>query len=344
MQDFEAFKELLNSPKKIVIVTHHKPDADALGSSLGLWGFLKKKNHQVTVITPTDYPQFLHWMSGNDQVLIFNEGNQEESAKLLEQAEVVFCLDFSSLHRINELGEMVRESPSVKVLIDHHLDPEDFAHYSFWSSQAAATAEIIYEMIVDLGEQHLVDSSIAEALYAGIMTDTGSFRHSNTTQNVHKIAANLIEHGADTHKVSRLIYDSNTLERVRFTGFALSERLVVLEEFNTAYIAISAKDLARFNSKTGDTEGLVNYALSIKGIVLAALIIDRSEVIKISFRSIGDFPANQLAQEHFEGGGHKNAAGGKSSLSLTETVDKFVKLLPAYRTKLNTHHKINADV
>jgi len=344
MQDLQAFKELLDSPKNIVIVTHHKPDADALGSSLGLAGYLNKKRHHVQVITPTDYPKFLFWMAGNDEVMVYNEGRQKEARQLVKDADLIFCLDFSSLHRINELGDHVRASEAIKVLIDHHLDPEDFAQFKSWSTQAAATAELVYQLIVDLGDKDLIDAEIAEALYAGIMTDTGSFRHSNTTQNVHQVTANLIALGADTHKVSKLIYDSNSMDRVKFTGFAISERLVVLEEYNTAYMAISEQDLQRFNSKTGDTEGLVNYALSIKGIVLAALIIDRGEVIKISFRSVGSFPANQLAQENFEGGGHLNAAGGKSHLTLQETVEKFVKLLPTYQKQLTSQSKEKANV
>jgi len=344
MQDLQAFKELLDSPKNIVIVTHHKPDADALGSSLGLAGYLNKKRHHVQVITPTDYPKFLFWMAGNDEVMVYNEGRQKEARQLVKDADLIFCLDFSSLHRINELGDHVRASEAIKVLIDHHLDPEDFAQFKSWSTQAAATAELVYQLIVDLGDKDLIDAEIAEALYAGIMTDTGSFRHSNTTQNVHQVTADLIALGANTHKVSKLIYDSNSMDRVKFTGFAISERLVVLEEYNTAYMAISEQDLQRFNSKTGDTEGLVNYALSIKGIVLAALIIDRGEVIKISFRSVGSFPANQLAQENFEGGGHLNAAGGKSHLTLQETVEKFVKLLPTYQKQLTSQSKEKANV
>ncbi len=343
MQEFEAFKELLNSPKSIVIVTHHKPDADALGSSLGLYQVLTKKKHSVTVITPTDYPKFLHWMEGNEQVLIFNEGNQIKSQQLIEAADIIFCLDFSSLHRINELGDYIKDSSAKKVLIDHHLDPEDFADFTFWSQEAAATAELIYELLIKIGYKHLIDPQVAESLYAGIMTDTGSFRHSNTSPKVHRITAELMELGADTHQVSRRIYDSNSYERLKFTGFALSERLVILPEFNTAYMAVSNQDLARFNSKTGDTEGLVNHALSISGIVLAAVIIDRGEVVKISFRSIGDFPANQLAQDHFEGGGHLNAAGGRSNLSLEKTVEKFIDVLPLYKSELNANTKINAN-
>lgn len=344
MQDFQAFKELLNTPKNIIIVTHHKPDADALGSSLGLSGYLKKKGHQVTVISPSDYPNFLHWMKGNDEVLIYEKSKKHSINQLIEAADIIFCLDFSSLPRINELGEHVGQSEAIKVLVDHHLDPEDFASYKFWSVEAAATAELIYELIISMGDADLIDQHIAESLYAGIMTDTGSFQHSNTTQNVHRITASLIELGADTHKVARSIYDSNTLDRLRFIGFSLNQRLEVLEEFNVALFAISKEDLIRFNSKTGDTEGLVNYALSIQGIVLAALIIDHGELIKISFRSVGDFPANELAQRYFNGGGHKNAAGGRSKLSLEETVNKFKNLLPSYKSKLTTSYKIKANV
>ncbi|MDN5201512.1 bifunctional oligoribonuclease/PAP phosphatase NrnA [Fulvivirgaceae bacterium BMA10] len=338
MQNLESFKELLNiSPKNIVITTHHKPDADALGSSLGLAGFLKKKGHHVQVITPTDYPDFLTWMDGNSEVIIFNEGNETKSGELIEKADIIFCLDFPSLYRINELGEMVREASAAKVLIDHHQEPEDFANFTFWSTSAAATAELIYDLIKDMGDTHLIDKNIAECLYAGIMTDTGSFKHPNTTKNVHLISAELMDHGADVSKVAKLIYDTNSVDRLKFIGFALSQKLVVLKEYRTAYIHITAEELKRFNSKTGDTEGLVNYALSIEGIILAAIIIDRTEAVKMSFRSVGEFSVNEFARDHFEGGGHKNAAGGKSNLTLEETVKKFESLLPKYKDQLNNN-------
>lgn len=330
----QAFKALLSAPKKIVITTHTKPDADALGSSLGLAGYLKKKGHEVKVISPTDYPDFLKWMKGNSEVLIFNEHPEEKSVKFIESADIIFCLDFSSLNRINELGELVRQSKSIKVLIDHHLEPEDFADYSFWSIKAAATAELVYELIDDLGDSDLIDKDIAECLYAGIMTDTGSFKHANTTVNVHKITASLIEKGADNSKVAKLVYDTNSVERLKFIGFALSERLVILNKYKTAYFAISAEDLNRFKSKTGDTEGLVNYALSIKGIVMSAVIIENEDLVKLSFRSIGEFPVNEIAKDFFEGGGHRNAAGGKSHLSLEDTVKKLISILPQYKEKL----------
>ncbi len=339
MQNLDAFKELLDSPKKVAITTHHKPDADALGSSLGLAAFLKKKGHEVSVITPTDYPVFLHWMKGHKEVIIYNQQNEANSHKIISEAEVIFCLDFSSLHRINELGEKVRQSSAVKVLIDHHLDPEDFADFTKWSTKAAATTELLYELIVEMGEENYIDKDIAECLYAGIMTDTGSFRHPNTTKNVHRITAALMEKGADVSKVSRLIYDTSSLEKLKLIGYALSEKLVVLKEYNTAYISISAEELSRFNSKTGDTEGLVNYGLSIEGIVFAVVIIDRKDIIKMSFRSVGDFSVNEFAKKHFGGGGHKNAAGGKSNLSLPDTIKRFEELLLQYKEKLNPHIK-----
>lgn len=339
MQNLEAFKALLGSPKKVVITTHHKPDADALGSSLGLSAYLKKKGHSVTVITPTDYPSFLNWMQGNDEVIVYEPNQVAESEKLVEAADLIFCLDFNALSRINDLGEAVRKSRSTKILIDHHLEPEAFYDYAYWDVKAAATAELVYELIKMLGDKHLVDQDMAESLYAGIMTDTGGFKHSNTTKNVHLITAELIELKADNAKVAKLIYDNNSLDRLRFTGYALSQKLKVLPELCTAYFDITAEELKRFNSKTGDTEGLVNFALSIEGIKLAAVIIDRTEAVKISFRSAGEFSVNDFARAHFEGGGHRNAAGGKSDLSLEQTVEKFVGLLPQYKTILNQPFK-----
>lgn len=334
MQDLQALKQALSKPKKVVITTHPKPDADALGSSLGLAGYLKKKGHSVTVITPTDYPLFLQWMAGNNDVLVFNEGNEQKSSKLVEDADLIFCLDFSVLSRIYELGEIIRAASAEKVLIDHHLDPEDFAQYKFWSTDVASTAELVYQLIVDLGDRELMDKNIAEALYSGVMTDTGSFKHPNTTALTHRVVADLISLGADVHRVSKLVYDTNSIERLRFLGYALSQKLQYLPDLHTAFIAISADELQKFNSRTGDTEGLVNYALSIEGVVLAALITEGPDIVKLSFRSIGTFSVNAFARNHFEGGGHKNAAGGKSDLNLSETVNKFLNLLPEYKNEL----------
>ena len=335
MQNLEAFKELIAIPKNVVITTHQKPDADALGSSLGLAAYLTKKGHHVHVISPTDYPEFLHWMQGHEEVIIYNEGNEKKSGRLIKAADIIFCLDFSNLHRIDELGDLIREATVIKVVIDHHLDPEDFADYMLWSTEAAATAELLFGLIVDVGDKALIDKDIAECLYAGIMTDTGSFKHPNTTQNIFRVSAALIGQGADPAKVAKLIYDNNSVDRLKFIGFALSERLKIIPEYKTAYFVISTGDLKRFDSKNGDTEGLVNYALSIKDIKFAAMIIARSDEVKLSFRSIGDFSVNEFARTHFKGGGHKNASGGKSDLSLEETVAKFESVLKDYREQLS---------
>ncbi len=329
------FAKEISSPKKIFITTHVKPDADALGSSLGLANYLIKKGHDVCVVTPSDYPSFLNWMEGNESVLDFSHPDQvDQVKKKLEEAEVIFCLDFSVLNRVNELGELIRASDAFVVNIDHHQDPEDFADFRIWSTKAAATCELVYEMIVDLGDKDLIDKGIAECLYAGIMTDTGGFRHPNTTKNVHLVVAELLELGADTSQIANWIYDSNSVNRLKFIGFAISRRLVVREDLHLAYFAISKKDLKKYQSQTGDTEGLVNYALSLEGIKVAALFSEREDGIKISFRSCTDVAVNKFAAAYFNGGGHKNAAGGKSELGLKETVQLFESLIEEHQEEL----------
>ena len=318
----------------MVILTHFNPDADALGSSLGLARYLKKKGHSVAVITPSDYPDFIGWMPLPNEVVVFKKEKPERCQQLIKEAGTIFCLDFSSLNRINELGEMVRASTAKKVLIDHHLEPENFADFVQWDGTAASTAELVYQLIVQLEDKELVDNNMADCLYAGIMTDTGGFRHSNTNYKVFQVAAELVERGANPYKVSKLIYDTNTIERLRLMGYVLSEKLQVLPEYRTAYMVLSAEELKRFSSQTGDTEGLVNYGLSIKGIKLSVMISDRKENIKLSMRSLGNFSVNEMARAHFDGGGHRNAAGGQTNLSLDQTLQKFLDLLPQYKADL----------
>ena len=250
MSEVERLKEFLSQPRNIVITTHHKPDADALGSSLALANYLLKKKHAVQVITPTDYPEFLHWMKGNDDVLIFEE-KPKESKLIIDQCDAVFCLDFGSLKRINELGELLAAADCKKILMDHHQNPEDFADFKFWSTDYAAAAEVVYEVICDLGDKDLIDKDIARCIYAGIMTDTGSFRHPSTTRRVHEIASDIIDLGVNTSEIHRLIYDTNSEERLRFLGYALSEKLKIFKEHKTAYIAISHDELKRRYGRPG---------------------------------------------------------------------------------------------
>lgn len=337
MKNLEGFKTLISEPKNVVIVTHFKPDADALGSSLGLAGFLKKKGHAVQVITPSDYPSFLAWMPGNEEVLAIEKNNpavEEKARNYFSNAEIIFCLDFSNLNRVNTLGDMVREAKATKVLVDHHLEPERFADFEHWDAKAASTAGLIFDLIDMLGEKSIIDKNIANCLYAGLLTDTGGFRHSNTTQKEFLIASELVGAGANPSWVSKKIYDTNTLARMKLTGYVLSQKLIVLPEYNTVYICLDTDELKQFDTKTGDTEGLVNYGLSIEGIRLSVLMYDRKEEIKLSFRSLGSIPANEIARKYFDGGGHRNAAGGSSKLSLDETLKRFLSILPDYKSQL----------
>lgn len=337
MQNIQPFKDFMGQSRNVVIVTHHKPDADALGSSLGLSGYLKKKGHNVQVITPSDYPEFLHWMPGNEYVWAYEKSKDAAIAERISQAEIIFCLDFSALNRIHDLTEYVRKSNAKKVLIDHHLEPEAFAEFNLWDVHSASTAGLVFDLIKALDDTDKIDADIANCLYAGIMTDTGGFRHSNTRQQEFLVAAELVKHGANPTKVSKLIYDTNSIERLRLMGFVLGEKLKVLPEYNTAYMTLSADELKKFGSQNGDTEGFVNYGLSIKGIRLSVMIYERKDSVKLSFRSLGNFSVNQLARKYFEGGGHKNASGGSSSVSLEKTLQKFLDILPEYKNQLNVN-------
>jgi len=334
MLDTASLIEFLAQPKKIVITTHHKPDGDAMGSSLGVYNYLVQQNHNVKVITPTDYPQFLSWMPGNDHVIVYTD-HKETSNELIANAEVIFCLDFNALSRINEMGEFVAKSKAVKILIDHHLEPENFDDYRLWDTHACATAQLVYKFIVDiLKNKNLVNKDVATCLYTGIMTDSASFCLPNTTSEVHRITADLIDAGAVNWLIYDLVYDNTTESRLRFLGLCLHSRLEVLYEYNTAIIAVDKQDIHTFGIMTGDTEGIVNYGLSIAGIRLAAFIVERDDKVKLSLRSKGTFPANDICKKYFNGGGHLNAAGGTSTGSLEQVIEQFKLVLPEYKKLL----------
>ena len=327
-------KNLLATPQKIVITTHHKPDGDAMGSSLGLYAFLIQKGHHVTVITPTDYPDFLHWLPNNSNVVIYTDA-VEKSIELVNEASLIFCCDFNTLSRINELGEHIRNAEAYKLMIDHHLDPEDFDDYRHWNINACAAAQLVYDFIVnELGEGELVKKDVATCLYTGIMTDSGSFRFPSATSNVYRIAADLIDLGAEHWRIHQLVYDNASENRLRFLGHCLSNKLEILRDVNVAIITVNAEELKQYDIATGDTEGIVNYALSINGIKLAAFIIERTDKVKLSLRSTGDFPANEICKKYFNGGGHRNAAGGVSDKNLADTITEFKSILPEYKTQL----------
>jgi phosphoesterase RecJ-like protein len=328
-------KALLSKPKNIVIVTHWSPDGDAIGSSLALYNYLVKKDHKVTVITPNDYPSFLTWMKGNNRILDFQK-KEAPAKKACAKADLIFCLDFNSLKRIDKLGDEVSASDAVKFIIDHHLQPEDFADFMLHSVAACSTCELVYDFINLMGDKKLIDKDIANCLYTGLMTDTGSFRFPSTTAKTHLILSELIKAGAENSEIHNRIYDDNTESRLKLLGYCLNEKLTVMKEYRTAFFALSSDDLDRFNYKKGDTEGVVNYALSIAGIRFAAFLVERDGIVKTSFRSKGSFNVNKFARTHFSGGGHANAAGGMSELPLNKTIDKFVSLLPQYEKQLNS--------
>lgn len=340
MENFQAFQQLLAKPSKVVIITHFRPDADALGSALGLAGYLKKINHVVSVITPSEFPGFLDWMKGSEEVIVVRKAKPEsqyQAEAKITSAELIFCLDFSGLKRIESLENPVRQSGAVKVMIDHHLDPEDFAAFRFWDVRSASTAGLIFQLIEQMGHLSMIDGFIADCLYAGLMTDTGGFRHNNTGVKEFEIASKLTMAGATPHQVAANIYDGNSINRLRLNGFVQLEKLTILKEFNTAYVCLSKAELDQFEAQSGDTEGLVNLGLSVKGVRLSVLMHDREGDVKISFRSTGDFSVNDLARKHFSGGGHRNAAGGSSKDSLTKTIERFINILPEYRNQLHNN-------
>jgi phosphoesterase RecJ-like protein len=334
MSNTAPLKKLLAQPRRIVITTHHKPDGDAMGSSLGLYNYLIQQGHHVHVITPTDYPDFLAWLPGNGEVIIYNE-NTELSERLANEAEIIFCLDFNNLGRINEFGEVVRGTAAVKVMIDHHLEPEDFDDYRHWSINACASAQLVYDFIVNvLHQKALINKDVATCLYTGIMTDSASFKLPNTTSDVHRIAAELIDLGAVNWHIHELVYNNLSENRLRFLGHCLSEKLEVLYEYRTAIISVNKQELEKYEVATGDTEGIVNYGLSIEGIHLAAFIVERKDKVKLSLRSKGEFPANEICKKYFNGGGHRNAAGGTSTDTLAAVIQQFKLILPEYKKLL----------
>lgn len=334
-QDISSIKQLLSTPKKIVIVPHKNPDGDAIGSTLGLYHYLLKYNHQTQVIVPNDYPNFLKWIPGNDHILI-HDAQTSDCDKLINDADVIFTLDFNAFHRTGNMEQVLSESDALKIMIDHHQAPDDYATYTYSDVSMSSTCEMVYHFINFLEDEKFIDADIATCLYVGIMTDTGSFRFSSTTSTTHRIVAQLIDKGAQNSDIHNSVYDTNSYERMQLLGRALTN-LKVIPESRAAYISLSQDELNRYNYKKGDTEGIVNYALSLDGIVLAAIFIeDKQEgIIKISLRSKGEFSVNDMSRAHFNGGGHTNAAGGRSELSLNKTIEKFISILPSYNQALN---------
>ena len=329
-------KKVLSNPKKVVIVPHKNPDGDAMGSTLGLCNYLKKLGHSAMVIAPNDYPEFLKWIPGTKDVLIHEENTSVAEAHI-SQADLIFTLDFNALHRCGAMETPIENSAAIKIMIDHHQQPDDYATYVYSDVSICSTSEMVYHFIEMMDGLKHIDVAIGEALYTGIMTDTASFRFPLTTSTTHRVIAHLIDIGVEKTHIHNAVYDTNSFGRLQLLGCALSN-LTFLEPFKTAYISLTNKELEANDFQKGDTEGFVNYGLSLKGAKLAVIFIEHKQegIIKISFRSKGDFDVNSFARTHFNGGGHKNASGGRSNLNLEETIAEFISILSEYKSELNS--------
>jgi len=334
-KDIKKTRTLLQSSENIVITCHKGPDGDAIGSSLALYLYLKKQGKNATVIVPDDFPFFLKWLPKSEHIILY-DANKEDANTIINTADLIFTLDFNALHRTGDMQEALSNASAKFIMIDHHQQPDDYAEVTYSDTSICSTCQMVYHFIDALGDINTIDTDIANCIYTGIMTDTGSFRFRSTTSTTHRVIANLIDLGIDNAKIHQNVYDSNSYNRLQLLGKSLTN-LKVIPELNTAYISLSADEQNEFNAKKGDTEGVVNYALSLQGIKLAAIFKEdqNSKLIKISLRSKGDFSVNEFSRAHFNGGGHTNAAGGASKLTLEETVDKFISILPNYKKELS---------
>ena len=328
-EQISEIKSLLANPQSISIIPHRNPDGDALGSTLALKLYLEQLGHSVHLIAPNPYPEFLSWLPHQEEIIFFCEQKQK-ATQCLQESSMVFTLDFNDFSRTGEAMQQVLAGlETTFVMIDHHQAPADYARFTYSDVNCSSTCEMVFNFLEFLGDTHLITEDMATCLYTGIMTDTGSFRFSSTSSRTHKIIARLIDAGANNTAIHNAIYDSSSSNRMQLLGVALSN-MKILPAYKTAYISLSQEELDQNNFKKGDTEGFVNYGLAIKGIIFAAIFIENKEenIVKISLRSKGDFDVNQIARKHFQGGGHINAAGGKSDLPLSETLEKFEQLLP----------------
>ncbi|MGL2994019.1 DHH family phosphoesterase [Flavobacterium sp. TSSA_36] len=327
LQDIQAVQALLATPKKIAIIPHRGPDGDAMGSTLALYHFLLKQNHQPIVVAPNEFPDFLAWLPGSETVKIY-EKDKDNCTAILKDAELIFTLDFNAFHRTGEMETVLEQLTVPFIMIDHHQKPDDYATIMYSDTQFGSTCEMIYNFISFLDQKSSIDKTIATCIYTGILTDSGSFRFPKTTGNTHRIVADLIDLGVENTVIPTLLFDNSSYNRLQLLGRAL-QNMQLIPEKQTSYITLTQAELNEFHFVKGDTEGIVNYGLSIKGIVFSAIFIENQEekIIKISFRSQGDFDVNEFARNHFNGGGHINAAGGKSEESLSATVARFEELV-----------------
>ena len=328
----QQLKEFVDNAENIVIIPHHNPDGDAIGASLAWYGVLKQQGKKVNVISPNSFPEFLEWMYGADNVVNF-ETQKSKATSLINSAELFFFLDFNGLSRIKKLQSVVEKSSGKRVMIDHHPNPDNIADIMISETSASATCELMYDVITQLGWKGLLNKNIAECIYAGIMTDTGSLSYNSSRPEIYRIVGDLVGIGVDKDKVHKLVFHSNSFSRMKLLGYALGSKMNRLEDAPAAYIVLTHHELKQYDYKPGDSEGFVNYPLWIEGISVSALFMEHADKIKVSFRSRGTFPVNKFSEKFFNGGGHANAAGGEFFGSLEKAVETFITKLPEFVRK-----------
>lgn len=332
-QPIEKIREIIRKKEPVVLISHLNPDGDGVGSALALALFLRKNNVPVNVIIPNKVPEFLSWLPGFEMVSIFQE-KKRQCRKLLKEAITVILVDFNDPERTGNLKADLLASHAFKILIDHHQRPEEFTDMVLSEPWRGSVGEMIYLLLTGVDGAGALDRDIATCLYVAIMTDTGNFRYASSYSEIFNIVGALVDNGIDKNQIYSNIYDSYSEKRMKMMGYCMSEKLVVLKELNAAYIYLDQQELERFDHQVGDTEGFVNIPFSIKGIRLSAFLIEKKTNVKISFRSKGNVSVDRIASEHFNGGGHINAAGGEDTLTLKETIEKFESVLKLYRDEL----------
>ncbi|NOT37925.1 MAG: bifunctional oligoribonuclease/PAP phosphatase NrnA [Saprospiraceae bacterium] len=325
MKDLKAFADLIKQPKKIVLLSHRNPDGDAIGSSLGLSYYLQLKGHQTQIILPSEYPLAFEWMKDANKALIYDL-SPHDSEKAVKEAEMIICLDFNSLERIDKIGLKVLESKATKVMIDHHLDPEPFADLVFSEIQCSSTSEIVHNIIVGISGEGALQPDIIEALYTGIMTDTGSFHHS-TSEEVFTICAHFKKLGLNDTRIQELVLNSQPDKYLLLLGHCLHDRMELYPEQEFGLIYLTKEDYKKFDIRRGDTEGIINYLMMLKSVKVGALVMNQPTIVKLSLRSKGNFSVQEICKVNFNGGGHRNASGGSSKLSLEETLIKLKEVM-----------------
>jgi len=332
MENIESLKEILQTPKKIAIISHRNPDGDAIGSSLGLFHYLSRRGHDATVIFPSRFPTLFNYLSGIDYILV-DDDHPDKTKKVCEDADVIFCLDFNSLARVDRIGEVIAAQDAHKVMIDHHLDPDDFAEFTYSDPTASSTCEMLYDFIRMMGDTEMVDKTIGECLYTGILTDTGSFSYA-TSPRLYRTVADLCESGLDGTYIQNKIFNGQNEKQLRLLGYSITEGMRLYTNYNTGIIVLDMKDHRRFKIKRGDTEGIVNYVLKMKNMRMAILMCERETCVKMSFRSKGAFSVQEICQKYFNGGGHRNASGGVSHDTIGGTIKKLKEIFEIHREQL----------